>query len=447
MTFEECNMRSPATLTTQDTALSRQQYTHVIALVNGIRDAGAWQDTVSRELSAPGVHVAQIRYAYHSAIRFLCPANLSKKPVSTVLRGLRNLRHEFPNAKLSIIAHSFGTYVIQQVLREDRTLRLWKLVFCGSVADDLTDWAEFSHRVGDGMRPTKDFIVNDCGTGDIWPVLGTAFGFRYGMAGVIGFSEEFVTNRFYRGPDHSPGRHSLYFNGDFVRNNWRPLLVDDSAPAPGNGIQGEHLPRLVKVFYWQAAQWCARAANLGIWGAAVALAMFIIIWCAINLPATAKLIRSTAVEQQLPSDEPVPAELRPAPATEPTFPPRARITEAGGRSLEGVMFRYRNDTDRSLRLLLYDCARHYQGHTDRNDTIVRSYFRDWPLPPRAPPNRQDYWRFSTFPKGSSWFGIYVFDLSTRRVHRVGFYDFTRSTEWTLIVREEAGQLKGELTYD
>ena len=202
--------------------LLRTEYVHVIASVHGIRDIGAWQATVTRELKADGVHVAQIRFGLYPAIRFLFPFDLSGRPVKRVLSELRNLRAEFPNAKISVIAHSFGTGVIQRVLREDHNLSLWKLVFCGSVADDQTDWAEFKNRLGDGKRPTKDFVVNDCGTGDPWPVFGTAFGWHYGMAGATGFSEVHVTNRFHR------GGHSLYFDSEFVRSHWRPFLIDDA---------------------------------------------------------------------------------------------------------------------------------------------------------------------------------------------------------------------------
>jgi hypothetical protein len=250
--------------------LSKEEYTHVIALVPGIRDTGGWHNRVSVELQAPGTHVAQIHFRFHSAVRFLCPLNLSNGPTQIVKTELANLRHEYPNAKLSVIAHSFGTYLVQRALREDPHLKLWKLVFCGSVADDLTNWAVFEGRVGVGSdnrnRPKKDFIVNDCGSGDPWPVLGTAFGWYYGMAGVLGFNEAYVTNRFHRGNEDTPGGHSLYFQNNFVRKYWRPFLIDDLPPVRGNGAQGEHLPWYIKVFYYGLCQWFARLfALIFIW--------------------------------------------------------------------------------------------------------------------------------------------------------------------------------------
>ena len=256
--------------------LPKDQYTHVIALVHGIRDIGAWQKTVSSQLMVKrGVQVVQIRYGQFSAWRFLFPLPIFfAGPMKRVADGLNNLRNEYPNAKLSVIAHSFGTFLTLRVLRANPLIQLWKLVFCGSVADDIVDWSSLRNRVGDSKLPTKEFIVNDCGTGDFWPVLGTAFGWYYGMAGAVGFSEEYVTNRFHRGKDGSPGAHSLYFDPIFVEREWRPFLVDDAPIGSGDGRQGEHLSFFVRLFYTPFAQWIARLCCLAAWLLPIACMLF-----------------------------------------------------------------------------------------------------------------------------------------------------------------------------
>ena len=247
--------------------LPKSEYTHVIAMVHGIRDIGAWQGTVSSELMmARGIQVVQIRYGMFSAWRFLFPLPIFfKRPTEKVVDGLRNLRNEYPNAKLSVIAHSFGTFLTLRALRKDPLIQLWKIVFCGSVADDLGDWSALRQRVGDNHLPTKEFIVNDCGTGDTWPVLGTALGWHFGMAGSVGFSEEYVTNRFHRGRDASPGGHSLYFDPKFISEKWKPFLIEDAPILSGDGRQGEHLPWLTRALYFQAAQWLVRLTALAVW--------------------------------------------------------------------------------------------------------------------------------------------------------------------------------------
>ena len=259
---------------------SREDYDHVIVLVHGIRDIGAWQLRVSRSLDHPGTTTKQVRYGLYPAVRFLFPINLSGGPVRKVTQALNDLKYEYPKARISVIAHSFGTYVVLKALERDPNLQLWKLIFCGSVANDQLRWSELKRRIGDGKRPTCDFIVNDCGTGDRWPVLGAAFGWFYGTAGATGFSEGFVTNRFHRARGGASGGHGLYFNPDFVTEKWRPFLIEDAEPAPGDGEQGEHLPSWVKLLYNGWARWVCRCVMLVFWLSVLAAAAGAIWWAA-----------------------------------------------------------------------------------------------------------------------------------------------------------------------
>jgi len=258
---------------------SRKDYEHVIVLIHGIRDIGAWQNKVSRPLAQAGTAVTQIRYGLYPAVRFLFPINLSAGPVRKVIKGLQDVRSEYPNARVSVVAHSFGTYVLLRALKQDHNLQLWKIVFCGSVADDLFEWAEVKRRVGDGDRATRDFVINDCGTGDSWPMLGAAFGWHYGMAGVTGFSESFVTNRFHRSQSGASGGHGLYFDPLFVKEKWRPFLIGDQPPSHGDGEQGEHLPFYVRFLYHGWVRWICRILLLAVWGVLSTVTCYILYWC------------------------------------------------------------------------------------------------------------------------------------------------------------------------
>ena len=245
--------------------IPKDQYEHVIYLIHGINDIGAWQSTVSQALESPKTIILQGRSGLYSPIRFLCPLNLSGSVIDEVVEKLRDVRNEYSNAKLSIIAHSFGTYVTLKALEKDPNLKLWKMVFCGSVANDQIRWVRFKNRIGDGVRPTRDFVVNDCGTGDYWPIFGAAFGWHYGMAGATGFSEEMVLNRFHRELDGSAGRHGLYFNKDFVKKYWRPFLIEDESPAKGTGVQGEHLNLVTRLLYYGSVRTACRLLTVIAW--------------------------------------------------------------------------------------------------------------------------------------------------------------------------------------
>jgi pimeloyl-ACP methyl ester carboxylesterase len=289
VTFEEVyfpktlDLPSPVEEPSNDNyGIARDDYEHVIVMVHGIRDVGAWQRTVSNALQAPKTEVIQFRFGLYPAIRFLFPFNLSGTAVRKVVEKFRDVKAEYPNAKISVIAHSFGTYVVLKALEQDPNLRLWKMVFCGSVANDQIRWVRFKNRIGDGVRPTRDFVVNDCGTGDFWPVFGAAFGWHYGMAGATGFSEEMVLNRFHQGTNRKAGHHSLYFNPDFVKKYWKPFLIADESPLQGNGTQGEHLGVFAKSLYHGWLRWICRLFALLVWLALIAaipVAAFLVYRC------------------------------------------------------------------------------------------------------------------------------------------------------------------------
>lgn len=272
VTFEEVyfpktlNLPNPVAEQSNDNyGIARDDYEHVIVMVHGIKDVGAWQKTVSGALRAPKTEVVQFRFGLYPAIRFLFPFNLSGPAVRKVVEKFRDVKAEYPNAKISVIAHSFGTYVVLKALEQDLNLRLWKMVFCGSVANDQIRWVRFKDRIGDGVRPTRDFVVNDCGTGDYWPVFGAAFGWHYGMAGATGFSEEMVLNRFHQGMNGKAGHHGLYFNSEFVERYWEPFLIADERPLQGNGTQGEHLSVFTKSLYHGWLRWICRLFTLLVW--------------------------------------------------------------------------------------------------------------------------------------------------------------------------------------
>lgn len=432
----------PEVLPIQKPHLRADEYTHVIALVHGIKDIGGWQATVTKELKSQGVHVAQIRFGAYPAVRFLFPLNLSGRPTAKVLAELRNLQSEYKNARISIIAHSFGTYVVQRVLQSDHNLKLWKLVFCGSVANDQTDWAAFKHRVGDGIRPTKDFILNDCGTGDYWPVFGTAFGWHYGMAGVTGFSETHVMNRFHRGKNGKAGRHSLYFDNEFVQKKWRPFLIDDQEPAPGDGVQGEHLCWCVKMFYYSLVQWPARILALMLWIVVPCVLLFATYSSAMWIRSQFISQDSTITRSIAHEDSPVLRAQLPDPTRVADFPSPMLVSESTKTPLENVLLVYRNESKRNLRLLLFDCAMHYRVAENPNDSIVRSCFRDWPFVPTGPDGSGE--RFSRFPANANWFGFYIFDVKNQKSHFVGFRDLTKSRRWLLVASEKDHTISGEL---
>jgi pimeloyl-ACP methyl ester carboxylesterase len=183
----------------------------VIVLVHGIRTTGSWEEMVVHELAGLSNTVTiPLRYGYFDVIRFLVPELLRRTPIQRIARELRAIQKRFKEAKISVIAHSFGTYLISKVIAEESDIELEYLLLCGSVIPTDFRW--------DLVRPRLvQQPVNDCGTKDLWPVLATVT-WGYGPSGTLGCGSAEVIDRFH------PFKHSDFFNAQFVREYWRPIF-------------------------------------------------------------------------------------------------------------------------------------------------------------------------------------------------------------------------------
>ncbi|WP_165248070.1 hypothetical protein [Paludisphaera soli] len=190
----------------------------VVLLIHGIRTQAHWGPMVASKLEVPGqIEVIPIRYGYFDAFRFWFPFWTRGKPIEQVYKQVRvavqKYRRERPEAKLSIVAHSFGTYVVGEILKREFDLKIHRLILCGSVLPQDFSWEQYQGRFDD------DKVVNECGKADIWPVLAQSASWGYGASGTHGFfNEVLVKNRFHG------GGHGQYFEPEFVEKYWEPFI-------------------------------------------------------------------------------------------------------------------------------------------------------------------------------------------------------------------------------
>ncbi|MGE3916816.1 MAG: hypothetical protein AB7F78_14085 [Hyphomicrobiaceae bacterium] len=159
--------------------------------------------------------VQPVRYGFFDTFRFIMPFGTRDAPVRRVIRELRDARAEYPDAHISVIAHSFGTYALNKALKE-LDIKLHRIILCGCIIPEGFRRAEHKAQLG------SDPILNDCGTRDIWPVLAKAVTWGYGATGTFGFGTRGVRDRF------NNFLHGDYFNQDFVEQYWVPFLSDGS---------------------------------------------------------------------------------------------------------------------------------------------------------------------------------------------------------------------------
>lgn len=217
---------------------------HIVVTVHGIRTFGGWQTRLRRliERANPAIEVQAFIYGYFSAIAFLIPP-LRWLIVRHFRIALERLRTNNPTARIDLVAHSFGTYLVGWALAKTQVpLSAHTVLLAGSVLRADFDWSPLI------ARAILRRLINDCGIDDFvlaLSQLGVLFTGMAGRAGFSGLQSTSLQNRYFR------GGHSLYFDGVnadpdyFMKTYWIPIFLSDSgivsidervSPSPVRGI-------------------------------------------------------------------------------------------------------------------------------------------------------------------------------------------------------------------
>jgi hypothetical protein len=220
-----------------------------VLLIHGIRTRAWWQTALAqwlRDRLPPGSGVYPIKYGYFDTIRLLLPLLFRRRPMTWVEQQLRLAFDRHPGARRYVVAHSFGTYLIGQILDENVDIELDALVLCGSILPSDFRWDRISSRV--------PLIVNECGVADVWPLLAKSVTWGYGPSGVHGFGASAVVDR------HHELSHSGFLNTGFCEEYWWPLLASGRV-APGRwNPEQSRLPLAVRLADNLPLKWMMVAA-------------------------------------------------------------------------------------------------------------------------------------------------------------------------------------------
>jgi pimeloyl-ACP methyl ester carboxylesterase len=151
-----------------------------------------------------------IRYGRLDLFKFILPPFFRRDPIAHLKTQLGLVARAHKGARISVVAHSFGTYAIARILDEDTALHIHRLVLCGSIIPPRFEW----HRIAGKV---DEQIINECATRDILPVLATTSSWGYGDSGTYGFDSTLVLDRFHALD------HSGFQSKDFYSRWWLPL--------------------------------------------------------------------------------------------------------------------------------------------------------------------------------------------------------------------------------
>lgn len=189
----------------------------VVLTLHGVESRGEWQKELAPLLCTNGLTPYLLDYGHVPSWRILV-AWIRTGKVKWLLEEIEKVRTIEGVDRPSIIAHSFGTYILARALDKYEQIRLDSVILCGSIVDPKFDWKRLYDR---GQFNT---LRNESGGKDLW--AGLVKRLRWiisdvGPSGVEGFKQKEVWLHEKHFPNHG---HSNFFDAGHARRFWIPFL-------------------------------------------------------------------------------------------------------------------------------------------------------------------------------------------------------------------------------
>lgn len=199
--------------------------TEAVIVMHGIRDNGFWTKRISRTVKeransvTVSVRAPTPSYGYFSLLDF---ANTFERERATrwFLEMYSEIKAYFPEAQISFVGHSNGTYLACHALEICSCLRFKNMVLAGSVVKSKFNWVKYIGRV--------DNVLNYVASNDlVVALLPASFEklrlnfLNVGGAGFYGFKNIKSDLKRYQSNLSSSGVHQLF---DLTRKNQLNLM-------------------------------------------------------------------------------------------------------------------------------------------------------------------------------------------------------------------------------
>jgi pimeloyl-ACP methyl ester carboxylesterase len=197
----------------------------LVISVHGIRTRGAWQKELTSELNRAGLNHLPLDYGFFLALQLLWPGS-RQRALQWFLEAYTDARNEYGNAPISVIAHSFGSYLVARTLEQRPEVTFERVILCGSIVQRDYPWSSIILE----RKQVKE-VLNDFGRLDFWAGTVGWLVEDAGPSGQQGFSDDAQQRVFQR--EHSEFRHSDYFYRLHYKDSWVPFLRGDGAGPVG----------------------------------------------------------------------------------------------------------------------------------------------------------------------------------------------------------------------
>jgi pimeloyl-ACP methyl ester carboxylesterase len=184
---------------------------HVISL-HGIRTRGVWQKILTRAMGNAFSHDPW-DYGWFAFFKLIRPGQREREIEN--FRDEYHLKYGDRGIVPSVIAHSFGTYIVARAMEKYPDIRFDQMILCGSILPPDFQWSGF-----DDTRFAR--MLHDYGGRDFWAKVVEWVVPDAGPSGSKGFKDPAGGRIIER---HSPRfRHSDYFYSGNFTNSWIPFL-------------------------------------------------------------------------------------------------------------------------------------------------------------------------------------------------------------------------------
>jgi hypothetical protein len=214
----------------------------LVAMIHGIRTRGEWHDDLKELIETKSsATVRSIKFGYLDAFSFWLPliTIFRRLKVIHITKEMRLLRRDFPNHQIVIVAHSFGTFLTAEFLKNNIDFNIDRLLLCGSIVPASFNWNELPN------YPKNGNAINDIGKKDIWPIIAKTSTFGYGDSGSFGFDTHTIEDRYHE------ICHSGFFTENLFKKYWLPFILEGEivkSPATINRKQKKYYLSLLSLF-------------------------------------------------------------------------------------------------------------------------------------------------------------------------------------------------------
>ncbi|MGC0897526.1 hypothetical protein [Pantoea agglomerans] len=192
---------------------SRETSEKIVVLTHGIMTSGAWHEKVAEVFKGKPYKVIPFKYPHYPAFKILLKSSRNRI-IESYIDFIIKICQDHPNAELSFISHSFGTFMTIHALSSRKLLyppKIDTIILCGSVIQQDFDIPNFIDTVN------AKRLVNDCAYNDKALLFCNMICFGLGHGGRIGFNgyHEKLINRYFK------GGHSCFFKGnEHIEKHW-----------------------------------------------------------------------------------------------------------------------------------------------------------------------------------------------------------------------------------